>query len=57
MITRMIIWITDAWIRVLRLTIDNLEPSKDLRDEVKAKMGELKNNVDTIKTLKKQHNI
>lgn len=52
MIITMILKITDLWVKVLDYTIDNLDPNREAKEEIRHKMDTLKDNIETIKQLK-----
>lgn len=57
MITTMILKITNMWVKVLKITIDNLDPNREVKEEIREKMGVLKEHIDTIQHLKRQRGI
>lgn len=50
----MILKITEIWVRVLEATVDNLDPNRQIKQEIREKMSELEGHLQTIKNLKEK---
>jgi truncated hemoglobin YjbI len=57
MIITMILKFTTLWVKVLEKTIDNLDPNREAKQEIKDKMSELQRHMETIRNLKNKQGV